>query len=592
MHNVILFYNKFMKLNKAFLIITIVLIHAAVYAQQPPQSQIDKAAKEADRPIEQEAGKKLLPPSEREPQVKKEEKEARPAGPTFVAKRIVLTGNESIPLEEFKPLTDKYLGQTTDLQGLNKLAKKIEKEYLVRGIIAACFVPPQEIKDGIVKLQIVEARMGELEIKDHRFFNKRMLPLYWQMKPGEILRYDKLSRSLQHMNKNPDREAKATLHAGKKPGTTDVLLDVDSYFPAHFLYSFDTEGSTFTGTNRTGYGMRHNNLLGLDDTLLAGYSFGSNFDGVYAYHRLPITGYGTSVLYGFSHTIARPKKDYERFELKSTADNSTFFIYQDLFKKDKYVGTFRFGLDAKDKTVRLRDRTINRDALRVMRLGGNFMCRGQGHVTTITPEFSQGLNILGAKINNPYPSRDAEKTFTKYNLGLTHKTSLPLNLQASFKLEGQWSYKRLAPQEEFSLGGINSVRGYPSGNFLADDAFQANTELLIPAFLIPKEIKLPYDTSPLRDYITGVAFFDYAYGQRNEVSFMQKRKAALLGAGAGVRIRLAKHGLLRVEWGFPLGGYEPTRGSTDSRLHISLNIEDRVLQELERIYKTIKQKHQ
>ena len=579
-----------MKIKTLVLIITIALAHSVVYAQQPPQGEIDKAGREADRSIEQEAGKKLLPPSEREPQVTKEEKETKTAGPTFVAKRIALTGNESISTEEFKPITDKYLGKTTDLQGLNKLAKKIEKEYLVRGIISACFVPPQEIKDGIVKLQIVEARMGELEIRDHRFFSKNMIPFYWQLRPGEILRYDKLSRSLQHMNRNPDREAKATLHAGKKPGTTDVLLDVDTYFPAHFLFSFDTEGSTFTGTNRTGYGMRHNNLLGLDDTLLAGSSFGSNFDGVYAYHRLPITGYGTSILYGFSHTIARPKKDYERFGLKSTADNSTFFIYQDLFKKDKYVGALRFGLDAKDKTVRLRDRTINRDTLRVMRLGGNFMCRGQGHATYISPEFSQGLDILGAKTSNPYPSRGAHKVFTKYNLGITHRTSLPLNLQASFKLGGQWSHKRLAPQEEFSLGGIDSVRGYPSGNFLADSAFQANTELLIPAFLIPKDITLPYDTAPLKNYITGVVFFDYAYGQRNEIALTQKRKAALVGTGAGVRIKLGKHGLLRLEWGFPLGGYEPTRGSTDSRLHISLNIEDRVLQEVERIWNTIKKK--
>ena len=47
-----------------------------------------------------------------------------------------------------------------------------------------------------------------------------------------------MSKSIQLMNKNADRDVSATLHAGKKPGTTDVLLDVKTRFPIHFFGSF------------------------------------------------------------------------------------------------------------------------------------------------------------------------------------------------------------------------------------------------------------------------------------------------------------------------------------------------------------------
>jgi len=63
-----------------------------------------------------------------------------------------------------------------------------------------------------------------------------------------------------------------------------------------------------------------------------------------------------------------------------------------------------------------------------------------------------------------------------------------------------------------------------------------------------------------------------------------------LGIGAGLRAKLFDQGLLRLEWGFPLGGHEPTTGSTDMRLHISISFEDRVFDEIERIGKLINQK--
>lgn len=575
-----------MKIRDIFLIILLIASLSSVARSQP---NVERAVKEADRPIREEIIEEKLKPLPKEaPEIKKEEEEKKPKGPSFPIQKINLVGVESFPPEEFKPITERYENRAVTFEELNLLAKEIEREYLKRGIIAAVFVPLQEIKEEAVTLQVVESRMGELEIKDHWYFSKGKLRSYWQIKPGEILRYDKISRCLQHMNKNPDREAKATLYAGKKPGTTDVLLDVDTHFPIHFVFTFDREGSTFTGTKRTGLGIRHNNLLTLDDTLLSGYIFGSDFDAVYAYHKVPLTGFGTSVLYGYSRTIARPKKDYERFVLKSRADNASFFIYQALFKKDEYSGTVRCGLDMKAKTVRLGDRTSNRDVLRILRLGSNFILRGKGNITYINPEFSQGLDILGAKKNNPYPSRGAENTFSKYNLGIMHTTTLPLSLRANLNLKGQFATEKLTPQEEFSLGGIDSVRGYPTGNYLADNALQANAELLIPAFFIPERIKIPFAANPLKEDITGLVFFDYGYGHRREAPGPEMKRASLASTGAGIRIRLFNQGILRLEWGFPLGGHEPVRGCTEARFHISLNIEDRVLDELERIVKAIK----
>ena len=537
------------------------------------QQDVDRATTQVERQMRERAREQLDVAPKKPPKIKEEEEEKEvPEGPKFFVKTIELAGTESVPAEEFRPIIEKYENKHVSLGELNRLAKEIERAYLKKGIIAACFVPPQDVKDGVVTLQVVEAKMGALIIKEHKYFQKSRIANYWKTEPGNVLRYDNMSRDLQLMNRNPDRDVNATLHAGKKTGTTDVLIEADTKFPVHTFFSFNNEGARSTGREQYGFGVRHNNALFVDDILLIGWSLGQEFSGVYAYHTVPITNFGTSVMYGFSESRSRPKKDFSQFDLRSFSQTGSFFLDQDLFKKDEYIGNVSIGLDARDKKTSAFLGTVNRDRLRVLRMRGTFYHRYPGTITTMSPGFSQGLNWLGAQSQNPLSSRAADCVFSKFNFGLTHKRALPLNLQAVLRFRCQFAAEKLTPQEEFSLGGLYSVRGYPAGDYLADIAFQTNLELLIPAFFIPEEVKLPYDKKPLKDKITGVIFFDQGYGEKRGALPTETQKDNLLSAGAGLRINVFDKGVLRMEWGFPFGE-DPLTERASSRFHISLDLQ-------------------
>ncbi|MFC1644060.1 ShlB/FhaC/HecB family hemolysin secretion/activation protein, partial [Candidatus Omnitrophota bacterium] len=471
-------------MKKFLFIITILCIavyaahYPAAYGQLPPESAVDSATRDVDRDIREKAEEKLITPPKKGPKIEEEPEEKVPEGPKFFIKKINLIGTVSVSPEEFQPIIDKYENKEVSVGELNILAKEIERDYLRKGIIAACFLPPQEVKDGEVTLQAVEAKMGALQIRqDSKLFDDDILRRYWTIKPGEVLRYDKMSRSVQLMNKNPDRDVNATLHAGKEPETTDVLLNVTTHFPIHLTASFDREGSVSTGRERTGLGIRHNNFLFVDDTLIIGGTFGKAFTSTYFYHSIPITNCGTTLMYGYSDSKAQPKKEFERFAINSRAQNSSVYMYQDIYKGADYMGEVSMGLDAKDKVVTTVDGTSNRDRFRIISFKSNLIHRYPGCITYINPQLSQGLNFLGARSKNPLSSRGADSTFTKFNLGITHKRALPLNLQASLKFKCQWASEKLASQEEFYMGGIDSVRGYTSGEYLADNAIQTNFEL-------------------------------------------------------------------------------------------------------------------
>ncbi|MDI6758757.1 MAG: ShlB/FhaC/HecB family hemolysin secretion/activation protein, partial [Candidatus Omnitrophota bacterium] len=563
-----------------------VFIPLRSYSQAPTPADIERVTRQEDifdkeqkEKIEQE----LKAPPKKPIFLKPEESAVVKEGQKFFVKKIILVGCENVSLEVFASNTQKYENKEVSLAQLETLAKGIEREYLRQGIISAVFVPPQEVKDDTVTLRVVEAKMGSLEIQKHKYFKKERIAYYWIPKHGKVLRYDEISKSIQLMNKNPDREVRAALAAGKKPGTTDVILTPKTSFPIHITSSYDNEGAASTGRSRVGVGLKYNNFLGFDDSLILGENFGRDFCGTYAYHTLPVSRDGASLMYGYSHSESTPTKDYTVQGIKSEAKGYSFSLNQDIYKKDEYLGEVSFGFDAKDKTAKIASGTINRDRLRILHIGGSFTQRGLGSNTTVSSKISQGIKGLGAsRAGNPMASRNAKSTFSKLELNLQHKKALPLNLQASFKVKSQLSSGRLMSQEQFYLGGMDSIRGYPAGDFAADNAVQSNAELLIPSIFIPANWRLPYAESTLRDQITSLIFIDYGYGLRRGALPTENRTMGFLGMGAGIRGNFFNQALVRLEWGFPVADDSITEAG-HSRFHFSVDFQEKLPEEIERI---------
>lgn len=551
------------------------------------QADVEKATRETDRlgRQEEEMERRFRRPPPQKPAppqaevaapAKKEEK--------FFIKKINLTGTEHFLPEDFQPIIAKYENKEVTLTDLNNLAKEIEQEYIRRGIIAAVFVPPQEIKEQSVTLQTVEARMGSLQIQDAKYFSKERLKYYWKIPKSRVLDYERLSKSVQIMNKNPDRQVKASLRAGTKPGTTDVVLTPTTHFPVHFFSTFDTEGATSTGKSRIGLGTRHNNFLGLDDTLLAGYTFGNSFSGTYFYHSLPVTPDGTTLIYGYSRSLSKPLKEFAPYNLTSQAKNTTISLHQDLYSKDNYVGEAYVGFAAKDKTTKMIQvgtsaTPYNRDRQRIFNLGANFLWRDTQSITTVAPEYFQGVNAFGAN-EGALASRGANATFSKFNLDVKHRRLLPLNLQASLRSQGQIASTKLTPQEELGLGGIDSVRGYPSMDYEADSGIINSAEIISPLYLMPQSWRLPFAKEPLRNQATLVAFVDQGWGLRRGALATEQKSVNYIGIGAGMRVRLYDQALLRLEWGFPVGDKMITEGGK-SQFHFSVEFQDKLPEEIE-----------
>jgi hypothetical protein len=269
-------------------------------------------------------------------------------------------------------------------------------------------------------------------------------------------------------------------------------------------------------------------------------------------------------------------------------------MYQDLFQKDEYKGEFSVGLEKSNKLVIQTGSTnatpapgdLNADRLTVGSVGTTLINRGAGNYTSIKPVFSQGLNLLGARRLNEFSSRQAQNTFSKFVYTASFKQALVKNYQASVKFNAQLASEKLTPQQQMYLGGIDSVRGYPSGDYLADNGFYTNWELLIPTPFVPDWFKVPYGERPIKDEITGVLFFDFGYGSKRGRIGGEQPIDRMASIGAGVRVRLLNQALLRLEWGVPLDPLVnrpiTESGGNRPRLHFSVDFQDDWPEEVER----------
>ena len=139
---------------------------------------------------------------------------------------------------------------------------------------------------------------------------------------------------------------------------------------------------------------------------------------------------------------------------------------------------------------------------------------------------------------------------------LSHTQELPGRFQAYAKVQGQVSDQPLVNSEQFSGGGLTTVRGYLESEVLGDNAILGTAELRSPSLL---------GWLPAKDR-KGSEWRIYVFGDAGRLSIRsplpeQQSRFELASYGIGSRIRLADHLNGSIDAAVPL------ISSTDTNAH-------------------------
>jgi hemolysin activation/secretion protein len=175
------------------------------------------------------------------------------------------------------------------------------------------------------------------------------------------------------------------------------------------------------------------------------------------------------------------------------------------------------------------------------------------------PDIMGGLEKQDAKASRS----GAGGKFIKDTLNLLRLQRMPFNSQLLWKNQFQFSPYILTAAEQFQIGGVADVRGYPPAEHVGDKGYNTTLEWSFPVYFIPKEIKVPLFRVKLYDALRLVTFYDWANVDLRRPQAGEEKKETLSSIGCGLRFNLPGGFSIRIDFAWPLD----KRASDNNHLH-------------------------
>lgn len=156
-------------------------------------------------------------------------------GATVAVKGFRFQGNTLLSEDQLQRTVTGYLDRKLDFRELQEVTALVSKRYKAEGRLARAFLPAQDVTDGQVTIQILEARYGGTEVEQS---GQRLAPdqaramMEQGQVRGEALDLVALDRALLLISDLPGVKASASLVPGSAAGETAVALNLRDQDPS------------------------------------------------------------------------------------------------------------------------------------------------------------------------------------------------------------------------------------------------------------------------------------------------------------------------------------------------------------------------
>lgn len=466
-------------------------LHLAIFAVLPLLCALPAAAQAPVTPgqVGDTLAVPVPPPAPAEAPVVERE-QAPSAAPAADASAVKVTvrqfrfiGNSAYSTSELQTVVAPYLNRPLSFSELYAAADAITRFYVDQGYtLANVNIPPQKISDGEVKLEVIEGRIGAIQIEGlHSFKGERLRPYFSGVMPGQLYRGTVLQDALFLINDIPGLQAHAVVRPGQQFGTSDVVIRAQETPYTGFL-ALDNYGRESIGELRLSGAFTWNNPLGIEDQLqisglvsedaLLGY-------GGIAY-SLPVNAAGTRAELSYNHS---------RFKVDSSVpvdgnnDGARIGLSHPLLLSAADTWRISGGVSYDRSESDLAGLPATGTDITLLELGSLYIHRyPNAAVTQVNMQMASNFQRMTRAELNGAPPIDG-KQMLRVQLDAQHLQPLLAGFNALLRGSAVYSPDPLVDTQQFSVGGPSSVRGYPAAEVRGDGGTFASITLQRPFFL-------------------------------------------------------------------------------------------------------------
>ena len=462
------------------------------------------------------------------PELPSESTAAATGGQIFV-KRIEVRGVKAFRPTAIAAVTSPYENRVVSGGELQNLRIALTRLYIDKGFInSGVVLPDQQSKDGLVVFQAIEGTLGRVDVVGKAKLSKNYIKWRIRSHIGDPLNIADLRYALRYLQEDPNvLRLDARFGPGDQLGQGVLTVKVEDQPRFSVGLGADNHHSSVTGANEATAFFGARNLTGYADEIRGSVV------------RTHGDTEGSAI---FSVPVAPNNASFQMYYSRSSAG----IIEQTFQTLDIKETTRTYGLSL---SVPLLDRLSNRAAVFVgaesdrsftellgtpfsfspgaqngvsavaVALGGiDWVLHGKASVSDLRLTYKRGLNALGATISSPgdnslgfsanptgadgrFGLEQLQYIFVQRLNGFSAWSHLNDRAQLIVRASGQITQQPLLLLEKFTIGGVDTVRGFPENLLVRDNGTAATLELQIP---VPG-----YHTDPDARNLVAAAFLDY-----------------------------------------------------------------------------------
>jgi len=522
-------------------------------------------------------------------------------------KEFRFQGNKVFSSRELRKVVAKYEGRDLTSEELEEARQALTLKYVQAGYVnSGAVLPDQDLKGGIVIFKIVEGRLTEIKVEGNWWFRPWWLRHALRQAAGHPLNFEKLKIGLQLLRQDPNiRQINVELEPGGQPGEAIIKASVKENQPFRLGVELSNKRPPSVGAEIVEIHAQDLNFTGHSDPLSLTWGVAhttadtpdhwefSGSENISGSYEFPVSPWRTTMeLHASKSDAAIVEDPFQNLNIKSRSEQYGGMLRQPFYQTLNQLFDVAFIAERRTSQTSLLDQPFDlspgaingRTQIFVLRFVLEYVNRSQQHVLALRSTVNWGVDAFDptVQVNAPgaaggagqFQQRIPDGLFVSW-LGQAQYIRRLFNTDtlAVLRLNAQLSPDPLVSLEQFSLGGVGSVRGYRENELLRDNGVFASLEIRVPVWR-DKDKNTKLAVAPFFDFGAGWDTVDYI-GPRPPDSQIDDHYDTLYSTGLGLLFTPNKHVNAQLYWGYALNRKNVVEGGKnlqDYGLHFTISV--------------------
>ena len=494
-----------------------------------------------------------------------------------VLKGIEFDGNTVFSDEELFALVNERVGKKTGVEELEAIRKTISQHYFdAQYVNSGAVIDEQDMSNGVLVVRIVEGRLDNINVLNEGWLRSGYVTSRIHREVSDPLNLDDLKRGLEFVRRDEKiRKINTALVPGDELGQShlDMIVTENRVFDVGLGVSNRRPPSVGAEEAEVYFGTK--NLTSFGDTLRGNYTLsqegmeewdvddGGNYS---LFYSLPLTHWDTTLDLGYNQSdYVILEEPFNTLDIESDTRMYSVALRQPIYRDLQHELSLtlkgehrRSDVLVSGEPFSISPGSVNgQTRISALRLSPEYVYRSQERVIAARTTFTFGLDELNPILGDEFdPEYFTWMTQASWVESVSENDTLLV-----VKLFHQHTDDRVVSMEQFSLGGVSTIRGYRENQLIRDNAFIISPELRFPVY------KDRYGKALV--YL--IPFVDYGIGWNSNGP---REREEIYSAGLGVTYNPTDHISMSLYWGhgFEDFGVRNNNDLQDDGIHFQLRL--------------------